>query len=84
MFTDVGSVANVKPNFFTKINSPAAETSECDDIICSTRVVPDLGIPRINIGECLLGHSFITNLFFNNLGCDFLRLEKSLSSCSSE
>ena len=37
---------------------------EGDDIICSTRLVPDLGIPRIKIGEGSIELSFICIEFF--------------------
>ena len=33
-----------------KSNSPAPWTSEWFDIICSIKLVPDLGMPRIKIG----------------------------------
>ena len=32
-------------------NSPAPNTLLCDEIICSTKDVPDLGIPRMKIGD---------------------------------
>ena len=41
--------AMLRPYFETYTNSPAPVTLECDEIICSTSVVPDLGIPTMKI-----------------------------------
>ena len=60
---DLGPNDKFFPNFLTLINSPAPATLECEDIICYTRLVPDLGIPRIKIGVGLIELSFIFNEF---------------------
>ena len=50
LFIAVGSVTKWEPYSAMYANSPPPLTCECDDTICSTSVVPDLGIPRIKIG----------------------------------
>ena len=37
-----------------KGNSPPPVTCECEEIICSTKVVPERGMPTIKIGFILL------------------------------
>ena len=60
----IAPVASVKPYFFKKLSSPAPVTIECEDIICSNKVVPDLGIPSMNIGLTLLYFIFELIVFF--------------------
>ena len=47
------------------------------DIICSTSVVPDLGIPIIKTGFLPDENFRLPMLYFINLGCVFFNLEKS-------
>ena len=50
-------------------------TLECDEIICSTRVVPDLGIPKIKIGmEPSLRVFFLSSEFCNNIQLEIIGL----------
>ena len=53
------------PNWVTKGNSPAPITCGWDDIICSTRVVPERGIPTIKTGICFFSKLSFSSEFFS-------------------
>ena len=69
-----------------KFNSSPPKTFGWLDSICSTRVVPDLGIPRMNIGvesifpDCSnLLKRFLLNIFLILVNSSFsLSIEKSI------